>query len=214
MTGTARLLRRVRHLVGAALVAVAVGACATGGDPGAEPEAPAAGEEVAEAEEGVRDAEREAEEEGAADEEREADEELRDAAADTARGRVVFVGTDPVNVPVLRRPDRPGEIALVGDLLGVLERLTGLDVEVRGRLEEGGRRMDVAEVDVRGMGDVPAADGILRRDADGFVLETDDGPRPVAGLPPRLEERVGAWIWVAGEAGEPAEAYGVIDRNP
>ncbi|HEY0023808.1 MAG TPA: hypothetical protein VGB24_12890 [Longimicrobium sp.] len=129
--------------------------------------------------------------------------------ADSLRGTVDVVGSEPATWVVLRVDGGTRDVALDGDA-GVLRRLTGLEVTVWGERAAGGR-FAVARVAVRSASGVTAVDGILAREGEGFALVTEDGRRlPIARLPETLRSAVGARVWLAGPLDRAPDSFGVI----
>lgn len=137
--------------------------------------------------------------------------------ADTLRGEVAVVGADPVAQVVLRPVGAPGaDIVLTGPQASTIERLSGLEVWVRGRIETNGHsRMEVRRFAVRALDGVPAVDGVLVTVDEGIALETGDGERLRLVHPPRqFRDLVGARVWVAGPLDRSPAAFGVITPAP
>lgn len=130
------------------------------------------------------------------------------ASADTLRGRLEVVGAEPATSVALM--DSTGSaVTLVGELQ-VLRSLTGLEVVVWGEAEgSGGFR--VSRFAVRAHAGVPAVDGVLVREGEGWFLTTEGGERrPIPRLPEALRGSEGARIWIAGPLRAP-DAFGVIN---
>jgi hypothetical protein len=131
---------------------------------------------------------------------------------DVLAGRVALAGSAPADVRVTLHPARGPSVWIDGPLRAEIGRLTGAQVEVRGRLNAGTFTADgyrIVSVDGRPvlMGTVEAAEG------GGLRLRTDDGRTVRLGSPPP-EIRVGHKVWVQGP-GDPAvqvqvQTFGVI----
>jgi hypothetical protein len=135
------------------------------------------------------------------------------AAADTLRGTVDVVGSEPGTWVVLRMDGGARAVTLLGER-AVLERLAGIEVAVWGALERPGV-FRVERVEVRAADGVPAVDGVLARQGAGWVLVTHDGRRlPVARLPASLVGMEGARVWLAGPLDRDPDSSGVIADPP
>jgi hypothetical protein len=133
-------------------------------------------------------------------------------AADSLRGTVDIVGSEPGTWVVLRLDGGSRDVTLAGDRR-VLERLAGLEAAVWGALERPGV-FRVDRVEVRAADGIPAVDGVLARQGAGWVLVTHDGRRlPVARLPQALWGMEGARVWLSGPLDRPPDSSGVI-ANP
>lgn len=135
-------------------------------------------------------------------------------AADTLRGTVRVVGSQP-GVTVVLEPSTPPDrisaraVTLDGER-AVLEQLAGMEVVVIGD-RESVARFHVDDVAVRAVSGVRAVDGILEQSNGAYVIVTREGERlPVAHLPAPLQARVGERVWIAGPLAGTPEAYGVI----
>ncbi len=132
--------------------------------------------------------------------------------ADSLRGIVDLVGSDPGMTLVLRMDGDTRAVTLTGDAR-VPRSLTGLEVAVWGAPERPGV-FRVDRVAVRAADGIPAVDGVLARRGAGWVLETADGRRlPVPRLPEALAGQAGARVWFAGPLERP-ESFGVITPAP
>ena len=131
---------------------------------------------------------------------------------DVLTGRVRLAGSAPMDVRVALEPaDGPG-VWVEGPLRGEIGRLSGAEVEVRGRLDAGtltAAAYRVVRVDGRPVlvGTVEAAPG------GGLRLRTEEGRTVRLGSPP-AELRPGQKVWVQGP-GDPAvqvqvQTFGVI----
>jgi hypothetical protein len=131
---------------------------------------------------------------------------------DTLRGIVAVVGSAPMTEVVLRTATR-GTVRLVGAAGEALRRLAGVELMVRGRAAAGGPRaaFDVAGFAVRAVDGVPARDGTLVEERDGWFLVAADGARHrLADPPAALREHAGARVWVAGVGEGSVASFGVI----
>jgi len=134
------------------------------------------------------------------------------AAADSLRGTVAVVGSDPGTSVALLMDGGRRAVTLEGER-PLLDRLAGLEVAVWGApVRAGVFRVD--RVAVRASGGVAAVDGVLAREGAGWVLVTEEGRRlPVPHLPQVLRGMEGARIWIAGPLDRPPNSSGVI-RGP
>lgn len=131
---------------------------------------------------------------------------------DVLTGRVGLAGSAPVDVRVRLQPAQGPSVWVDGPLRAEIGRLTGAQVEVRGRLDAGtftAHAYRIVSVDGRPvvMGTVEAAA------AGGLRLRTGDGRTVRLGSPP-AEIRAGQKVWVQGP-GDPAvqvqvQTFGVI----
>lgn len=135
------------------------------------------------------------------------------AAADTLRGTVRIVGSEPLTSVVLE-PGGGGAVVTLEGERKVLERLSGIEVAVEGEPEAPGR-FRVARVHVRAADGVAAVDGVLARDGGRDVLVLGDGRRvAVARLPEPLRGKAGARVWISGRLDGDVDAWGVIAEAP
>lgn len=131
------------------------------------------------------------------------------AAADTLRGTVQVVGSEPATSVVLAPAGGGADVVLEGDRR-VLDRLAGLEVFVRGERVAGGR-LRVERTEVRAANGIPAVDGVLARDVGRDVLLARDGTRHViARLPEALRGRTGSRVWLAGPLDGDIDSFGII----
>lgn len=133
--------------------------------------------------------------------------------ADTLRGTVRIVGSEPGTSIVLEPAGGGAPVTLEGERT-VLERLSGIEVAVEGEPLPPGR-FRVARVRVRAANGIPAVDGVLAREGGRDVLVMHDGTRRVvARLPEALRGRTGARIWLAGPLDGDIDAFGIIADRP
>ena len=134
------------------------------------------------------------------------------ASADTLRGTVEVVGSEPGTSVVLA--DGRGKYVTLEGERPVLLALQALEVMVEGRMEEPGR-FRVERVAVRSANGVPAVDGVIAREGGRLVLATGDGRRiPVPHLPAQLAGKVGARVWLAGPLDRHPDTFGIIAEAP
>ena len=134
------------------------------------------------------------------------------AAADTLRGRVEVVGSEP-GTSIALMDARGGAVTLEGER-AVLLQLAALEVMVRGR-PDGPRTFRVERVSVRAADGVAAVDGILARDGARDVLVLEDGRRvPLAFTPVALRGKYGARVWLAGPLDRAPDTFGIITEAP
>lgn len=130
------------------------------------------------------------------------------AAADTLRGRLEVVGSEP-GTSIALFDARGGAVTLEGER-AVLLQLAALEVMVRGR-PEGPRTFRVERVSVRAAEGVAAVDGVLARDGARDVLVLEDGRRvPLAVTPAALRGKYGARVWLAGPLDRAPDTFGII----
>jgi len=131
------------------------------------------------------------------------------AAADTVRGTVAEVGSEPGTWMVLRTPG--GAVVRLDGERPLLRAVVGLEVMVRGTPAAGG--LAVRELRVRSSNGVAAVDGVLERRGGGYVLVTSErGTLPVPHLPAALRGMVGARVWLAGPLDRAPDSSGVISE--
>ena len=134
------------------------------------------------------------------------------AAADSLRGTVAVVGSDPGTSVALLMDGGRRAVTLEGER-PLLDRLAGLEVAVWGSPVRAGV-FRVERVAVRASGGVPAVDGVLAREGAGWALRMEDGRRlPVPHLPEALWGMAGARVWLAGPLDRPPDSSGVM-REP
>jgi hypothetical protein len=130
------------------------------------------------------------------------------ASADTARGIVDEVGSEPGTSFVLR--SRRGSVVHVEGDREMLRSVAGVEVVVRGPRTPAGV-IQVRSLAVRASDGITAVDGTLLREGSGWVLVTEDARRlSVPHLPEPLRTRAGARVWLAGPLDRPAAAFGIV----
>jgi hypothetical protein len=128
-------------------------------------------------------------------------------AGDTLRGTVEIVGSEPMTGIVLQTGAGTPNLCGARELL---RRVAGLEVAVWGARNAQGQ-FCVDRFAVRSANGVPAVDGILAREGQGFALVMADGRRlPIARLPDALRSSVGARVWLAGPLDRAPDSFGVI----
>lgn len=138
-----------------------------------------------------------------------------ESTADSVRGVVERVGSDPTSRLVVRGVD--GSVCALH--LTASPSLEGLEVTLWGRRDLVSATMlpgvactlAVARYAVRAVDGIVAVDGALRADGASYALETADGVRrPLRDVPSTLRAHVGARIYWAGPLDQPPAAYGVL----
>jgi hypothetical protein len=133
--------------------------------------------------------------------------------ADSLRGRVEIVGSEPGTWPVLQMDGGRRAVTLDGER-PLLDRMAGLEIAVWGEMERPGV-FRVRRTAVRASGTVAAVDGVLAREGGGWVLVTGDGKHlPVRHLPSDLEGMEGARVWLAGPLDRPPDSSGILADPP
>ncbi len=130
--------------------------------------------------------------------------------ADTIRGIVTLIGTEPARQVVLRSGGNT--VALSGMATTGIHRLSGNEIVVRG-LKVTPRDIVVSDYIVRAADGVPAVDGILE---DGATLRLTDGSgrKQLPSVPAALRGMEGTRVWLAFREGRAqADAYGIIPRR-
>lgn len=131
---------------------------------------------------------------------------------DTVTGRVRLAGSAPMDVRVMVQPAEGPGVRIDGPLRGEIGRLSGAEVEVRGRLEAG--TLAAAGYRIVAVDGRPVLAGTLEAAPDGGLrLRTEEGRTVRLGSPP-AELRPGQKVWVQGP-GDPADqvqvqTFGVI----
>ncbi len=134
-----------------------------------------------------------------------------EAVTDSVRGRIAIVGAAPVTHLVVRGTGEPDtRLDGGGAIIRSLRSVQGLEIEAFGS-RQAGDVLRVERFSVRAADGVPAMDGTLERDGDGYALVTSDGRRHrLTQLPEALQEHVGHRVWIAGALDRSPEAFGVI----
>lgn len=131
--------------------------------------------------------------------------------ADTLRGTLRMTGSEPGIAFVLE--DATGRATVLEGDRALLERLSGLEVAVRGIRGPGAFR--VHRLTVRAADGVAAVDGILAREGERDLLVLADGRRlDVPHLPQALRGRTGARVWLAGPLERAPDSFGIITGAP
>lgn len=135
---------------------------------------------------------------------------------DTTSGTVAIEGSEPTAQVTLRTTG--GKVALSGPSVVALERLSGAEVWVSGKVTSGpgrplaSRQMQVERFMVRAIDGSLVTDGTLASDGDALVLTTFAGMRHRLVSPPAaLKAHAGARVWVAGNLTREPTAFGVIE---
>lgn len=128
-------------------------------------------------------------------------------------GRVDVVGAEPLTQVMIRPQDGPA-LRVTGDNVRFLERAAGATVEATGVVEDEDATLDVRTFKVTDVDGMPAIDGVLFRDAQGFGLVDSAGETHRMDSPPAaLQRLVGARVWITGALDAP-QAWGVIIPAP
>jgi hypothetical protein len=132
------------------------------------------------------------------------------AKADTVRGIIAIVGSEPMTQVVVREPNGGPSVTLTGMPVRDVARTAGADVVLRG-VRTSARELVVNDFTVRSVDGVPAMDGVLQAADGGYVLVLANGTRHrVPSPPPSLRNEVGSRVWITGPAGAPPHSFGVI----
>lgn len=138
-----------------------------------------------------------------------------DSDADSVRGIVERVGSDPTTRLVVRSAD--GRVCALQ--LTAPPPFEGLDVALWGTRDRASATMipgvtctiAVTRYAVRAVDGMAAVDGTLRIAGAAYVIETADGMRrPLRDVPAMLRTKVGARIYWAGPLDRAPAAYGVL----
>lgn len=140
--------------------------------------------------------------------------------ADTARGTLSVVGSEPLTTVVLAQSGPGGMLAIEGTAQASLARMAGLEVVVTGRRTErrsmtaspsGAIVFDADRFEVRAADRIAAHDGIVTLEGGKFYLLTPSHGRLAADhLPAALRGRVGARVFLVGPLDRAPVSYGVI----
>lgn len=138
------------------------------------------------------------------------------AGADTAAGVVSLLGT-AANPRVVVQTSA-GPIGVEGDLAQTLRRLEGMEVWVQGPLSIAmgrvipPRQITVQRFEVRGIGGVPAIDGVLREESGTLVIVSAGSERTRLTTPPAgLRALVGRRVWVTRAQDGAVASFGAIE---
>lgn len=127
-------------------------------------------------------------------------------SADTLRGIVTIVGSDPGTWLVLQPSSGP-MVSLSG--AESLRSVSGADVWVSGRALD--QLFEVERFTVRTVNDRGVHDGVVTRSGAGVVIQLTDGGRlAVPDAPPQLAALVGSRVWVTTPVAGAAVSFGVI----
>ncbi|MHB1095078.1 MAG: hypothetical protein ACYC3F_02810 [Gemmatimonadaceae bacterium] len=138
--------------------------------------------------------------------------------ADTVRGIVERVGSDPTTLLVVRGTDG----AACAFQLTAPPAFEGLEVTLWGRRDLTSATMlpgvfctfAAERYAVRAVDGIAAMDGMLRIDGSSYAIETDGARRPLRDVPATLRAQVGARIYWAGPLDRAPAAYGVLAPAP
>ena len=128
-------------------------------------------------------------------------------SADSARGVLIWQGSEPARTIVLRTTD--GTLTLSGMATTGLSKIVGSEVVVRG-VRVSPRDVVVADYYVRAADGVPAFDGVILE--DGSLRMSDGSGIKRVPLPGSIQGLTGARVWVAPKDGKPL-AYGLIQTR-
>ena len=126
--------------------------------------------------------------------------------ADTLRGIVTVVGSDPGTWLVLRPAGARG-VSLTG--AEALRSVSGAEVWVRGRAID--QHFEVDRFLVRAVSGRPVNDGVVTRSGAGVVVELTEGGRvEIPDAPPQLASLAGSRVWITTPVPGSAVSFGVI----
>jgi hypothetical protein len=137
------------------------------------------------------------------------------AAGDRVVGTVRVVGSAPMNVEVVVQPASGAAVQVAGPLREEIERLSGAEVALTGRLEAApgtmsGRRLRVTGYDILSVNGEPVVTGVVEGTSGGWVqLRTAQGELLYLSGAPR-EFRAGQKVWVQGPRSMIVQSYGTI----
>jgi hypothetical protein len=134
---------------------------------------------------------------------------------DRAVGTVRVVGSAPLNVQVVLQPESGRAIRLTGPLREELERLSGAEVAVVGRLQPApdpmvDRQLHATSYEIVAVDGQPVIMGEIEAITDGWVrLRTPDGEIVhLSGAPASF--RVGQKVWVQGPRSVVVQTHGTL----
>ena len=130
-------------------------------------------------------------------------------------GIVRVVGSAPVNVQVVLETEAGRSIRLTGPLRAELERLSGVQVVVRGEVTDAPDPLAAGQLEATSY-DVVAVDGraavlgeVVAASGSGARLRTASGEElQLSNVPPGF--RVGQKVWVQGPRTLAVQSYGVV----
>lgn len=144
-------------------------------------------------------------------------------AADTVRGIVQRVGSDPTSVLVLSAARDQTVFALRGSMLDQLGRAVGLEVMISGARStakdysaspRGATIFEVEQFFVRGADGQVALDGILSQRNGVFVLAVTGGSeKSVPFLPAALRGHIGSRVFLVGGLEQAPAGYGILSER-
>jgi hypothetical protein len=137
------------------------------------------------------------------------------AAAEVVRGTVRIVGSAPMNVQVVLRPEEGGSIRIVGPLLPEIQRLSGIQLAVTGPIGPAPDPMADRQIEATGY-EIIAVDGqpvvmgeITSISGSSARLRTSRGEEvTLSGVPASF--RVGQKVWVQGPENIVVQTFGTI----
>lgn len=123
-------------------------------------------------------------------------------------GTVRVVGSAPVNIQVVVQDTTGRATQIEGPLVGEIRRLSGAQVEVRGRMNRGA--LIATGYDIRSVNGAPVQMGIVERAADGSLQLRKSNGEVISLLGATTQFRVGQKVWVQGLPTVRVQSYGVI----
>jgi len=130
------------------------------------------------------------------------------ATPDSLSGTVSVTGSSLEQRLVLRSGDVAVYLSASPADAAALERVSGVQVQVRGRADS--TLFRVVNFTVIRVDGAPALDGVLRTDGSVLAIETRNGRVVLGNPPPALRAMIGARVWITGPAATGPLGYGVI----
>ncbi len=123
-------------------------------------------------------------------------------------GTVRVVGSAPMNVQVVVEDSVGRSTTVAGPLVAEIQRLSGAQVELRGRMDRG--VLTATSYEIRAVNGAPVEMGVVQRATDGSLLLRKADGRTVSLMGATSQFRVGQKVWVQGPAAVRVQSYGVI----
>lgn len=131
---------------------------------------------------------------------------------DTVSGVVRLVGNEPFSYAMVSGDDT---VAVTGEYSAEIERLSGAEVRLTGRITEGGelpaRALEASSYEILSVdGEVPQV-GVLSQREDVYTLIRSDGESvDLIALSERLRASLGARVWVTLDENGGVARYGIL----
>jgi hypothetical protein len=113
-----------------------------------------------------------------------------------------------MNVQVVVEDSVGRSTTVAGPLVAEIQRLSGAQVELRGRMDRG--VLTATSYEIRAVNGAPVEMGVVQRATDGRLLLRKADGRTVSLMGATSQFRVGQKVWVQGPAAVRVQSYGVI----